>query len=219
MKKLNVSDKIKKARLYCSTCPPKKGQTYETMVEQACRGGADVIQMRDKNLSAKEMVILAKKLVQICHRYEALFIVNDRLDVAFSCGADGVHLGQEDLPLEAARKIVDTYIASDFIIGCSTHSLEQALKAQAEGADYLGCGPIFSTPTKPNVPAVGLELIAEYKQKIKIPFVAIGGIDKTNLRKVMQEGAECVAVVRAAFESNDIESAVRSLKKQINQSE
>lgn len=217
-----VSEKIKKARLYCITTPPKNGHSYEEMAEQACRGGADVLQLREKNLSAKELLLLAKKVREICHHYETLFIVNDRIDIALAAGADGVHLGQEDLPLLEARKFVSSYLTASrfplpagFLIGCSTHSLEQALAAERGGADYVGCGPIFATPTKPDLQPVGLNLIREYRKHLQIPFVAIGGIEEKNLREVIEAGAKCVAVVRAVCGSENVEAASRGMKAQI----
>lgn len=214
--KLKTKNLLAKSRLYCITLPPNQNQTYEETVESASKGGADIIQLRDKNLMSLDFLNLAKKLHKICKYYETLFIINDRIDLALACGADGVHLGQNDLPLKEAKKIANAYLSTDFIIGCSSHSIEQALTAQKEGADYVGCGPIFSTPTKPDYPAVGLSLVRQYVKEIKIPFVAIGGIDETNVKEVVEAGSQCVAVVRAGFENRDIENAVRSLKSKIN---
>ena len=211
---ISVKERLAGARLYCVTRPPSGGRTYKESVESACRGGADIVQLREKKLSAKELVSLARELKEICARYSALFIVNDCLDSALEAGADGVHLGQNDLPLEEARKIAAGRV-SKFIIGCSTHSIEQALSAEALGADYIGCGPIFQTPTKPDTPAVGLDLIREYRERIHIPFVAIGGIDETNVDQVRMAGGRAIAVVRAVFDSRDIEGACRSLKNKI----
>jgi thiamine-phosphate pyrophosphorylase len=206
---------LKRARLYCISQPPLPGQSYPKMVESACKGGADVIQFREKHLAPNQRLGVAKELKEICHRYGVLFIINDFLDIALAVGADGVHLGQEDLPVSEARTLVDRFFGKkhSFLIGCSTHSLPQALRAQEAGADYVGCGPIFSTPTKPGSLAVGLGLIQEYQAHLKIPFVAIGGIDAKNLSQVIQSGAKGVAVVRAAFDQSDVESSVRSLKR------
>ncbi len=216
LEKSSAHQLLRKARLYCVTLPQSSFEGYEKMVSDACLGGADIIQLRDKNLSGKDLLAISKSLKAICAKFNALFIVNDRLDVALAAGADGVHLGQDDLPLPESREIVRRYFGGNqifFLIGCSTHSLDQALKAQSEGADYLGCGPVFSTPTKPAYGAVGLELVREYQMKIETPFVAIGGIDATNIDRVIRAGARCVAVVRAAFESkNSAEASVRLLK-------
>ena len=207
-----VLEKIRQARLYAVTLPPGKGRDCAAMVRQALRGGADVIQLRDKNLPALEILDMARALKKICAERDALFVVNDRLDIALAAGAHGVHLGQDDLPVAEARRLVQ---GRDFLIGCSTHSLEQALKAETDGADYIGCGPIFATPTKPDYSAQGLELIRQYRAKIRIPFVAIGGIEASNLDQVIAAGALCVAMVRAIFGQEDIESAARSLKQKL----
>ncbi len=219
MEQINLKERLNRAHLYCITQRPASGQTVEKMVEQACMGGADVIQFREKNISVRELTALSKKLIEISRRFGALFIVNDRLDAALASGADGVHLGQDDLPIDAARRIADAYLSSaqsNFLIGCSTHSLDQAEEAQNLGADYVGCGPIFSTPTKPDYAAVGLDLVGEYRKNIKIPFVAIGGIDRSNIDQAIGAGAGCIAVVRAVFGSNDIESSARFLKSQFS---
>lgn len=210
---LDVRNRIGSAKLYCVTLPPAGGG-YEALVEKACQGGADAVQLRDKNLSGRDLVDLGRRLKAVCRRHGTLFIVNDRLDAAVSCGADGVHLGQDDLPLADARKIVRGLglTPSDFLIGVSTHSLDQALRAEKEGADYIGCGPVYATPTKPDYGCVGLDLVREYRKRIQIPFVAIGGIDLGNIRDVAGAGAPCVAVVRAAFAGGDILSSVKSLK-------
>lgn len=220
--KMTAVEKLRQARLYCITLPTGSGQTLSTMVDQACKGGADIIQFREKKLSTEELVALGRRLQEICRSYDKLFIVNDRMDVALACNADGVHLGQDDLPVTEAMRIRKDLSLRDekmdvrqFLIGCSTHSLDQALKAQSDGADYVGCGPVFATPTKPNAPAVGLSLVREYRQHLQIPFCAIGGIDYSNVGDVLKAGARCVAVVRAAFAGDTVETSVRSLKNLI----
>ncbi len=185
-------------RLYVVTSPPRPGQSYATLVESACAGGADAVQLRDKSLSAR-----------------ALFILNDRVDVAAAAGVDGVHVGQEDLPVRAVREMV----GHRKIIGCSTHSIAQALAAAGDGADYISCGPVFPTPTKPDAPAVGLELVREYKKLVRLPFVAIGGIDAGNAGRVIQEGADRVAVVRAVCGAADVEAAARAVRESIEKAE
>lgn len=207
--KRTARERLAQAKLYAVTCPSSRGETYGSMALAALKGGADIIQLREKGLPAREIFGLARDLKKICESYDALFILNDRLDVALAAGADGVHLGQDDLPVQDARKLVSR---PDFLIGCSTHSLEQARAAVKDGADYLGCGPVFSTPTKPDYEAQGLELVREYRRHIEIPFVAIGGIDEANVELVKNAGARCVAAVRAVFDREDIESAARSLK-------
>lgn len=194
--------------LYVVTQPPRTGQTYPGMVAAACAGGADVIQLRDKALSSRELFRLAKDLQSICDQTGTIFILNDRVDVALAADVDGVHVGQEDLPVRAVRQMV----GHRKLIGCSTHSTAQALAAVGDGADYISCGPVFATPTKPDYSPVGLGLVKEYRQLVRTPFVAIGGIDSTTVAQAIAAGADRVAVVRAVAGAPDIEQAVRALK-------
>jgi thiamine-phosphate pyrophosphorylase len=135
-----------------------------------------------------------------------LFVVNDRLDVAMAVEADGVHLGQVDLPVAAARRLWPGRI-----LGRSTHSLSQAVEAEREGADYLGVGPVFATPTKPGRPAVGLGYVGSAAAQVRVPWFAIGGIDTSNVAAVVSAGARRVAVVRAVSDAVDVAGAVRAL--------
>ncbi len=181
------------SRLYVIVNPRDPGPLpLEAVVREAAAGGADIIQLRDKDEPDHEMVLRARALSKIAHDHGALFIVNDRIQVAWDAGADGVHLGQEDPSILEARKIL-----GERTVGKSTHSIEQALRAQEEGADYLGLGPIFATPTKPEYAAIGLDIIAQARALIRIPFFVIGGIDHENLGEVLRRGASRVAVVRA----------------------
>ena len=159
------------------------------IVVAAIEGGAEVIQLRDKNVSARELVEIGKELRALCRDKGVLFIINDRPDIAVALDCDGVHLGQDDLPIEAARRVV----GPDRIIGVSTHSLDQAVQAQEQGADYIGVGPIFATPTKKDYKPVGLKLISQVKEKLTIPFVAIGGINEDNIDRSEERrlGKEC----------------------------
>ncbi len=182
------------------------------IVEAAIEGGAEVIQLRDKNVSARELVEIGKELRALCRDKGVLFIINDRPDVAVAIDCDGVHLGQDDLPIEAARRVV----GPDRIIGVSTHSLDQAVRAQEQGADYIGVGPIFATPTKKDYRPVGLKLILQIKEKLSIPFVAIGGINENNIDEVIEAGAECVAVVRAVMGAESPAKAARKLREKIS---
>ncbi|MFH1282994.1 MAG: thiamine phosphate synthase [bacterium] len=199
-------------KLYIISTIPSDKAEYIQMAEESAKGGADVFQLRVKNLPDKEFLAQAKKVKAICARYNVLFIINDRVDITLACQADGVHLGQDDMPLQTAREI----LGKDKIIGCSTHSLEQALKAEEEGADYIGVGPIFSTPTKPDYKEVGVELIEKVSKKINIPFVAIGGINLDNLESCLNAGARAVAVVRAVSGSNDIKKNAELFKERID---
>jgi thiamine-phosphate pyrophosphorylase len=178
-------------------------------IQAALRGGVDVLQLRSKTLSDRALLRLAKKLRVLTNRMKKLFIVNDRVDLMLASGADGVHLGQDDLPMTEARKLIRDRTK---IIGRSTHSLSQALQAEREGADYIGFGPIFETPTKPAYPPVGLNSIREAASRIKIPVVCIGGIDASNVERVIRAGATRVAVVRAIFAASDPFQAAKELK-------
>lgn len=205
--------------LYVVTQPPRAGQSYIDMVTAVCAGGADVVQLRDKTLSSRELFRLAKDLQAICDRTGTVFILNDRVDVAMAADVDGVHVGQDDLPVRVVRAMV----GHKKLIGCSTHSTAQALAAVGDGADYVSCGPVFKTPTKPDYSPVGLDLVKEYRRIVRIPFVAIGGVDATNVAQVIAAGAERVAVVRAVAPSNtqgqsssaDVEQLARAIKNQI----
>jgi thiamine-phosphate pyrophosphorylase len=210
---MTLTDRFKNALLYAITCPPSGGPGgYDAMVRAACEGGADILQFRGKDLAWKVRYEIAGRLRKICAGFGVLFIVNDATDLALATQADGVHLGQDDLPLPVARELVKRASRADFLIGKSTHSLEQALEAEREGADYVGIGPIFATPTKPTYNPVGLDLIGAVKARVRVPHVAIGGINATNVADVLAAGAELVAVVRAVCGAGDIAAAARQMK-------
>ncbi len=169
------------------------------LVKEAVEGGADVVQLRDKTASDEELVRIAKKLLEVTRTKNVPLIINDRAEVAKKVSADGVHLGQDDGSLASVREL----LGEEAIIGRSTHSREQALDAQEEGFDYIGVGPVFGTPTKPTTLPVGLELVHFAAGNITVPFVAIGGIDRTNIHEVLRAGAKAVAVVRAVMSSKN----------------
>ena len=175
----------------------------------AIRGGADVIQLRDKAASPGDLLKEALRLLPVTRAAGVPLIINDWAEVARSVGADGVHLGQDDMPIREARRL----LGPGSLIGKSTHSLEQALAAQAEGADYIGLGPILPTPTKPDARSVGAELISQVTPRIRVPIVCIGGIDAANAQEVLEAGATCLAVVRAVCAAPDPESSSRNLKR------
>lgn len=191
--------------------PAAKGRDFFYIVSEAIRGGADIVQLRDKEVEDSQLIELGKRLRELTNKFRVTFIVNDRADIALELDADGVHLGQQDLSIETARKL----LGKNRIIGISTHSLEQAIEAERLGADYISVGPIFGTPTKPTYIPVGLDLIRATGEKIKIPFVAIGGIELTNLKDVLVAGARIVAVVRAVVSAEDVELSARRLKEEI----
>ena len=179
-----------------------------TVALEAVAGGADLIQWRAKSWTARARWQVAHRMAEALRATPALFVVNDHLDLALAVGADGVHLGQDDLPLDVARRVA----GSAMIIGQSTHSVDQALAAEAGGADYIGVGPVFATPTKPDHRAVGTELIDAVDGRITIPYVAIGGIDQRNLPLVLSHGATRVAVVRAVAGAADVRGAAHAMK-------
>ncbi|KPK42782.1 MAG: hypothetical protein AMJ78_01330 [Omnitrophica WOR_2 bacterium SM23_29] len=181
------------------------------VAKEAIVGGADMIQLRDKDATVKDLIMLGRALRKLTYKSGVLFIVNDRTDIAKAVDADGVHLGQDDLPIKIARSILGRHK----IIGLSTHSISQAEEAQKKGADYIGVGPIFATPTKPEYKTVGVDLIRKVKDKIKIPFVAIGGINESNLDRVLTAGASRIAVIRAVCGAEDIRRAARNLKERL----
>jgi thiamine-phosphate pyrophosphorylase len=187
-----------------SLCPLPE----EAMVEAALKGGAEVIQYREKEASTLAMVGTARKLRTLTAAHGAILIVNDRIDVALAAEADGVHLGQDDMPYEAARGI----LGEKAIIGITAHTVEEALAAQGMGADYVGLSPIFPTSTKTDAgPAAGLAFVEEARKSIQIPKVAIGGINETNMKQVLAAGADCVAMISAVVTSEDIEKTVRRI--------
>lgn len=177
------------------------------LAEAACKGGAKILQYRDKDIDRKRMLEKANSIRSITREYGTIFIINDYIDVALLCGADGVHLGQDDIPITEARKLTPL----GFIIGISTHSLEQAMKAEQVGADYIGCGPVFSTPTKEDYIPIGIETLEQVLQNVGIPVVAIGGLNPDNLPQIQEVGACNFAMVRA-FQDNT-ERVVRFLNK------
>ena len=181
------------------------------MAEAAIRGGADVLQLRDKEASDEAFLAQAKILANLTRRLGVPLIINDRLYLAKECGADGVHLGQEDGSLVEARRV----LGPDALVGRSTHSVEQAMLAEREGFDYVGVGPVYATPTKPGRSPVGLELVRFAAERLEIPFVAIGGIDRKNVAVVSAAGARCVAVVRGLMGSDDPRDAAQVLLREM----
>ena len=182
--------KLRQAHLYLVTAPTEN--LFET-VESALQGGLSLVQYRDKNADDLTRLSNAERLKQLCHQYDALFIINDRVDLALAVDADGVHLGQEDVPIAFARQL----LGSQKIIGRSTHKPDDLQRAIKEGADYVGVGPVYETPTKAGRAAAGLEYVRYAAQNASLPWFAIGGVDTDNLEEVLLAGAERIAVVRA----------------------
>lgn len=169
------------------------------VVEAALQGGIALVQYRDKDTEDHLRLKLAQQLKDLCHRYGALFLVNDRVDIALAVDADGVHLGQTDLPIATARQL----LGSQRIIGRSTTNPDEMERAIAEGADYIGVGPVYATPTKPGKTAAGLDYVRHAAEHATVPWYAIGGINTDNLGEVIRAGAERVAVVRAIIDAEN----------------
>ena len=176
-------------------------------VEEAIRGGATLVQLREKEISSKEYLELAQRVKEVTDRHDIPLIINDRIDIALAVDADGVHLGPEDLPVPLARKL----LGDGKIIGSSAASVDEALLFQAQGADYLGVGAVFPTSTKRGTEKVGLEDLRGIKSAVHIPVVAIGGIKVENAKSVMETGVDGVAVVSAIMDQADIREAARRL--------
>jgi len=185
------------------------GLTHGEIAQRAIDGGADVIQLRDKERSSRELVQVGRELRGITRKTGTLLIVNDRLDVALACDADGVHVGQDDMRADIARQIAPP----GFIIGVSVGTIDEAVRAETHGADYLAVSPVFSTASKYNAgPGRGLDILREIRQAVRIPVIAIGGITKNNVQEVILAGADGVAVISAVVGSPDITRAARDLK-------
>jgi len=170
-------------------------------------GGARVIQLRDKQGKRGELLIIAQKLKELCRQADVLFIVNDYLDLAMAVDADGLHVGQGDLPLPVIRR----ELPIDEIVGCSVTTLSQATKARDDGADYIAVGSMFPTTTKKEVTVVGVDMLKEIKRTVSTPLVAIGGINRNNIGDVVAAGADAVAVISAVLGEEDIRGAVQTL--------
>jgi thiamine-phosphate pyrophosphorylase len=186
-------ERLRTARLYlvCEALP--RGEEPEALLRAALGGGVDIVQLREKELDRDQIERSAQTFRRVCDIHSALFIVDDDPYLARSCDADGVHLGQEDMPVEAAREV----LGPDMIIGLSTHSEEQLAASAEAPVDYVSVGPVWETPTKPGRPGVGLELIERAAASAPHPFFAIGGIDGSNAAEVVAAGADRLGVVRA----------------------
>jgi len=175
--------------------------------EKALKGGATSIQLRMKNAPTRRMIEVGRKLRKLTEEYDALFFVNDRVDVALAVEADGAHVGQEDMPVEIVKEI-----APDLIVGVSASSLEEALEAERGGADYIGAGTVFPTSTKEDAEFLGIDALREIVKRVKIPVVAIGGINHENVREVLKCGVSGVAVISAIMGAEDIEEAAKRMR-------
>lgn len=190
------------------------GRTTLEIVKAAVRGGATCVQLREKTCPTLEFIEQAQSVKEYLREHNIPLIINDRLDVAQAVQADGVHLGQTDMPFGMAKAI----LKDSMIIGISAESLEDAIKAEKGGADYIGVSPIFATPTKTDTaPPLGLEGLRKIRKAVRLPLVGIGGLNKDNAGEVIKNGADGIAVVSAIVAADDPEKAAGELKKIINQ--
>jgi thiamine-phosphate pyrophosphorylase len=199
--------RLKEARVYLLATESLSHRPLGETVEEAIRAGVDVVQLREKALPDRELLRLSRVLREITARHGALFIVNDRPDLALLVHADGVHLGQDDLPFGEVRSVV----GDEVLIGVSTHSLAQARTAERQGADYIGVGPLFPTRTKDAGPLLGPEGLEEVLAQVKVPAFAIGGINTENVSAVSEKGGRRIAVSSAILGASDVTATVRSL--------
>ncbi len=201
-------ERLRTARLYfvCDARPPTN---LEALLRAALTGGADIVQLREKELGRAEIERTAGTFRRIADTFSALFIVNDDPELARICDADGVHVGQDDVSAEQAREL----LGPDGIVGLSTHSEEQIAASAERPVDYISVGPIWETPTKEGRPGVGTELVSHAAEHAPHPFFAIGGIDTGNAEQVVAAGAERLCVVRAVRDSADPEAAATALRQ------
>ena len=201
---------LKESRLYVIVDKKVSGsRPIFNIVSEIKDLGTDIIQLRDTGSKKESILKDAYKLRKLLTNTQALFIINDYIDIAKIADSDGIHLGQNDLPLDTARQL----LGKDKIIGVSCHNLNQAIQAQKNGADYISIGPIFPTPTKPEYKAVGLGLIKKVKEVIHIPFFVIGGINENNINDILSLGVKRTAVCRAICRAKDIPSTIKKLSK------
>jgi thiamine-phosphate pyrophosphorylase len=195
-------ERLRRARLYlvCEDRP-------QAFLERALIGGVDIVQLRMKDADDDAILATAERFARVCAQHGALFVINDRPDLAVQAEADGVHVGQDDIPVAQARQVV----GPDRLVGLSTHSPAQIDASAGAGVDYIGVGPVYATPTKPGRPAVGLGLVRYAARSAPVPFFSIGGIDTSNVDDVRAAGAERIAVVRALTQAEDPERAAARL--------
>ncbi len=207
--------RFERVDIYPVTCERLScGRSDIDVLRGVIAGGTKIIQLREKELSKRELYKLALEFRAITSESDVLLIINDHVDIALACGADGVHLGQSDLPVRVAREI-----APDLIIGLSSHDETEALAAQIAGADYVNIGPVFATKTKEGTSVfLGPEKIAEISRHLNIPFTVMGGIKLANIESVISAGATKIAVVSAISMADDIPGATRALINKISKS-
>ena len=188
------------------------GKDFYVCIEEAIKGGVKIVQLREKNISTKDFYEKALKVKEICKNYGALFIINDRLDIAQAIGADGVHLGQSDMPIEKAREI----LKDKFLIGATARNVEEAKRAELSGADYIGSGAIFGTNTKDNAKKLEMEELKKIVASVKIPVFAIGGINIDNVGILKNIGLQGICAVSGILSEKDCKKAVDIMLKNFN---
>jgi thiamine-phosphate pyrophosphorylase len=204
--------KLTSARLYLVCGAQPQGVELPDLLRGAIAGGVDVVQLREKLLGDDELTAVANAARALCERLGALLIVNDRPTVAVQAGADGVHVGQDDMAPADVRELV----GPDMLIGLSTHAPQEIDAVDGAVVDYIGVGPIHETPTKPGRPAVGTELVRYAAEHARVPFFAIGGLDVRNAGEVLDAGATRVCVLRAITAADDPEAAARALRERLD---
>ena len=188
------------------------GKDFYGCIEEAIKGGVGIVQLREKNISTKDFYEKALKVKEICKNYGALFIINDRLDIAQAVEADGVHLGQSDMPIEKAREI----LKDRFLIGATARNVEEARRAELLGADYIGSGAIFGTSTKDNAKKLEMEELKKIVASVKIPVFAIGGININNVSSLKNIGLHGICAVSGILSEKDCKKAVDIMLKNFN---
>lgn len=191
-----------------------RGRSHAEAAKQVIQAGVKTIQLRDKTLKKKSLLPVAREIQALCKQNNVLFIMNDYLDITLAADADGLHIGQDDLPAEVARRL----LPRDKILGVSASTVEQAVAAEAAGADYIGVGCVYPTSSKDDIVLVGVDRVRQIKRAVKIPVAAIGGIDGSNINEVIKTGADSVCVISAVLDKPNIASAARDMIEKINKS-
>lgn len=188
-----------------------KNRDLEELIQQAILGGVTIVQLREKNIDSKDFYEQALRVKRVTDKYNIPLIINDRVDIALAVGADGVHVGQEDL----SCSVIKRNISKNLIVGVSVHNVEEAMRAELDGADYIGCGAVFNTSTKENTKKLKIEELIKIKENVKIPVVAIGGINEENIEELYDSNIDGIAVVSAILSKENCEEASRILKEKI----
>ena len=204
---------IYKLYLVTDSCLAQPKENLE-IIKEAVKGKISLVQLREKNSSGKEFYFKGLEIKNFLQQYKIPLIINDRLDIAIALDADGLHIGQDDLPVEIVREIWTK------LLGVSVSNVDQAIEAERLGADYLGISPVFSTPTKPDAPhPVGLDGIRKIRDAVKIPIVGIGGINKNNAKKIIKSGADGVAVISAIVAAKSPETAALEIYRELDETQ